>query len=357
MLSRWRKEAREGRLRGRGNVTLREMRDIRKLSGIERAYALLKEEHELLKKAIRFCSTRRPQWDEVLVAPTTSVRRSNLWPVVETGRRAGNVLASLGISVRRLAAILFLLGASASLRAQQPFLTDDPNVTARGKFHFESYNQFAVLSVIARPGLSQDTTNLVLQYGLLERVEANVDIPLLLLMNDRTSANAFGLGDLDFAVKVRLLDETPGTLWPAVAVTVALELPTGSASRGLGSGFTDFGVNTIYQKSLAKGTTLQANLGYQFNGNTLTGDIGIRTIGRILSSGVSVAHDVAPFLRLGLDLNGALIKDTGPGGRQLQLTAGGNYTLAEDATLDFALATGWFSSPRFAVLIGVAKGF
>src|ERR1017187_8440203 len=209
MLSRWHKEAREGRLRGRGNVTLREMRDIRKLSGIERSYALLKEEHELLKKAIRFCSTRRPQWDEVLVAPTTSVGRPNRWPVLETGRRAGNVLASLGTSVRRLAATLFLLGASGSLRAQQPFLTDDPNVTARGKFHFESYNQFAVLSVIARPGLSQDTTNLVLQYGLLERVEANVDIPLLLLMNDRKSANAFGLGDLDFAVKVRLLDETP----------------------------------------------------------------------------------------------------------------------------------------------------
>ena len=58
MLSRWRKEAREGRLRGRGTVTLREMRDVRRLSGLERAYALLREEHELLKKAIRFCSAR-----------------------------------------------------------------------------------------------------------------------------------------------------------------------------------------------------------------------------------------------------------------------------------------------------------
>ena len=61
MLSRWRKEAREGRLRGRGKVTLREARDVRRLSGIERAYALLREEHELLKKAIRFCSARRPR--------------------------------------------------------------------------------------------------------------------------------------------------------------------------------------------------------------------------------------------------------------------------------------------------------
>lgn len=61
MLSRWRKEAREGRLRGRRTVTLREVRDIRKLSGLQRDYALLREEHELLKKAIRFCSARRPR--------------------------------------------------------------------------------------------------------------------------------------------------------------------------------------------------------------------------------------------------------------------------------------------------------
>ena len=61
MLSRWRKEAREGRLRAPGRVTLkaRERREIEQLSGLKREYALLREEHELLKKAIRFCSARR----------------------------------------------------------------------------------------------------------------------------------------------------------------------------------------------------------------------------------------------------------------------------------------------------------
>ena len=259
--------------------------------------------------------------------------------------------------MKRLLVVIFFLAAAKTLRAQQPFLTDDPNVTPISKFHFEAYNQFAVLSVAARPGLSQDTTNVVLQYGLLERVEVNVDVPLLLIVNDRDSPNAFGLGDLDFAVKVRLLDERTGTLWPAVAVTVALELPTGSTSRSLGSGFTDFGVNTSYQKTLSKGTTLQANLGYQFNGNTLTGDIGIRTPGRILSGGLSVVHEVSPTLRLGLDLNGALIQDSGSGGRQIQLTVGGNHALSKDATLDFAVAAGWYSSPRFALLVGVAQEF
>ena len=63
MLSRWRKEARDGLLRGAGRVKLkaRERREIEHLSALKREYALLWEEHELLKKAIRFCSARRPR--------------------------------------------------------------------------------------------------------------------------------------------------------------------------------------------------------------------------------------------------------------------------------------------------------
>ena len=63
MLSRWRKEVREGvicgpepRLR---SADRRVERELRRLQQVEREYALLKEEHELLKAAIRFSSRRR----------------------------------------------------------------------------------------------------------------------------------------------------------------------------------------------------------------------------------------------------------------------------------------------------------
>lgn len=60
MLSKWRKEVRLGRIRGRaGTITTTPVREIRKLQQLEQAYGLLREEHELLKKAIRFCSVRR----------------------------------------------------------------------------------------------------------------------------------------------------------------------------------------------------------------------------------------------------------------------------------------------------------
>jgi transposase len=64
MLSRWRKEARDGVLRGRVAVTkavqVPPVSQIKRLQALQRKYALLEEEHALLKKLIRFTSARKP---------------------------------------------------------------------------------------------------------------------------------------------------------------------------------------------------------------------------------------------------------------------------------------------------------
>ena len=61
MLSKWRKDARDGRLRGAAATppTATVRRELARLQQLEREYTLLQEEHDLLKKAIRFCSARR----------------------------------------------------------------------------------------------------------------------------------------------------------------------------------------------------------------------------------------------------------------------------------------------------------
>jgi len=60
MLSKWRKQVRDGVLRGKGrDLTVPPPREIQRLQELERAHALLQEEHDLLKKAIRFCSVER----------------------------------------------------------------------------------------------------------------------------------------------------------------------------------------------------------------------------------------------------------------------------------------------------------
>ncbi len=61
MLSRWRKEVRDGVIRGRlpRRAPAGPARELVQLQALERAHALLQEEHDLLKKAIRFRFARR----------------------------------------------------------------------------------------------------------------------------------------------------------------------------------------------------------------------------------------------------------------------------------------------------------
>jgi transposase len=64
MLSRWRKEARDGVLRGRVSISQAvkapPARTLKRFQSLQRAHALLQEEHALLKKLIRFTSARKP---------------------------------------------------------------------------------------------------------------------------------------------------------------------------------------------------------------------------------------------------------------------------------------------------------
>ena len=66
MLSKWRKEAREGVLRGRVSVPATvtktpPAREMKRVQALQRSHALLVEEHALLKKLIRFTSARKPR--------------------------------------------------------------------------------------------------------------------------------------------------------------------------------------------------------------------------------------------------------------------------------------------------------
>ena len=60
MLSRWRKQAREGRIMTKGVATDKEIAaELKALRRIKKDYARLKLEHDILKKAIAFTSTRK----------------------------------------------------------------------------------------------------------------------------------------------------------------------------------------------------------------------------------------------------------------------------------------------------------
>ncbi len=64
MLSRWRKEYREGLIVDNDTPDIETpaiATELQRLRQLEKEHTRLKEEHELLKKAIRFCSERKPK--------------------------------------------------------------------------------------------------------------------------------------------------------------------------------------------------------------------------------------------------------------------------------------------------------
>ena len=276
-------------------------------------------------------------------------------------RRGGGACPQIirALACRLLLACL-LLAAAPPARAQQPFVTDDADVTKKGKFHFEFSNQFDLLQPEAFPKLRQNAASFELAYGLFENVEVSVEAPLIAIFNARgvTPRTAFGVGDANLSVKYNFLKEREGSRRPALAASFSVELPTGDTDRQLGSGVADFTLNAVLQKSLSKQTTWRLNGGVVFSGNTLTGAVGLRTRGVVYTGGASLVRKFTPRLDLGAEVTGAYARNLDLSKGQLQTQAGGNYLLREGLTLDFGVIAGRYAaSPRLGAQFGVSMDF
>jgi hypothetical protein len=226
--------------------------------------------------------------------------------------------------------------------AQQPFVTDDADVTPKGKLHFEFRNAFDLLQRSAYPNLRQDTANFELDYGLLPGVEIGIGSPIITIFHSRstTPRAVGGIGDTNFSVKYNFYKERDGSRLPAMAVQLNVELPTGDVNRQLGSGLTDVWVNTVAQKSLTKKTVWRVNAGLQFAGNQATGVLGIATRGIVFTGGTSLIRKFGSRLQLGGEVAGAVTRNFELSRGQLQTLVGGNYELRKGLTIDFGVDGG-----------------
>lgn len=258
--------------------------------------------------------------------------------------------------------ILFLLLISlfGVAHAQQPFITDDTDVTPRHKFHFEFSNEYDVLQRSSFPSRRQNTADAELDYGLFENFEVGIEAPVLTIVNDRSAPFLLptGLGDVNLSFKYNFVREREGKRHPALAITFNLELPTGSVTKQLGSGLSDFYVNGVIQKSITPKTTLRLNGGMLFSGNETTGVIGIKSRGLVLTGGGSIVRQFTPKLDLGVELTGAVTRNFQLGKGQLQTMVGGNYAFTKKMTFDFGVVAGKYTaSPRVGVQLGISVDF
>ncbi len=77
MLSLWRKQVRDGVIVAKGaKLDVQTKAELKRLRELERQHKVLKEEHELLKKAIRFASDRKRRYSSSSrqIGPSTKSR-------------------------------------------------------------------------------------------------------------------------------------------------------------------------------------------------------------------------------------------------------------------------------------------
>jgi hypothetical protein len=256
--------------------------------------------------------------------------------------------------------IVLMLLSALPLRAQQPFYTDDAEVSDRGALRVELSNEFDLLQHSAFPGLKQNTLVYRFGYGLTSRIELGVDAPLIAILKASSvaSRDAFGPGDTNFAVKYKVAEEHPGSRLPAFALRMNVEAPTGNVKDQLGSGLVDYWLYGALQKTMPKKTVLHVNLGVLFAGNGATGLIGIPTRGRAFTAGTSAIRRMRPKLKLGGEITAAIPNKLELRRGQLQVQVGGNLEIKKATSLDFGVVVGHFAvSPRFGLQVGFTTGW
>ncbi len=250
--------------------------------------------------------------------------------------------------------LVCVLLSAASAGAQMPFYTDNADVTDEGTLHFEFFNEFDGLQSAQYPDLRQNTFNAKANYGLPDGLELDIDAPYLSIYRAPGVQASDGPGDTDMGIKWNFRRAAHPLRAPALSASLYIEFPTGDTKQELGSGLTDYWLNSIAQEPITDKTRLDANFGFLFAGNTSTGVIGTRnTRGHVYTGGLSLVHDLNPRLSLGLEAYGAVADNKSLGKDQLQGLAGGWYQLTSRLAVTFALLGGsHVASPRVGGQVG-----
>ncbi len=126
--------------------------------------------------------------------------------------------------------------------AGPPFVTDDPEPVEYK--HWEAY-LFSIYNHPAGGDFAQAPA-IEVNYGLFPEAQIHLIAPVT-LNRDSDDPVHYGYGDTELGFKYRFFQETE--FLPQVGTFPLVELPTGDADRGLGSGYTQVFVPIWLQKS------------------------------------------------------------------------------------------------------------
>jgi len=143
--------------------------------------------------------------------------------------------------------------------AGPPFITDDPEPVDYG--HWEVYG-FSMATHV-QSDTSGTLVGVEVNYGAAPNLQLHIIAPVAL---DAPSGGGMqtGPGDVELGVKYRFIDPGSNDWWPEVGVFPLVEVPTGDAERGLGSGHLHEFLPVWAQKNFGAWTTYGGG-GYWIN--------------------------------------------------------------------------------------------
>ncbi len=146
-------------------------------------------------------------------------------------------------------AVALALAASAALapaaaRAGPPYATDDPDPVEL--HHWEVY--LAGTATHDEGGWSGSAPQVEVNYGAAPGLQLHAILPLAFSAPPGGSVR-FGPGDVELGMKLRLVEERPEGPVPMVGTFPLVEIPSGDANAGLGTGGTRVFVPLWLQKS------------------------------------------------------------------------------------------------------------
>jgi hypothetical protein len=237
-------------------------------------------------------------------------------------RRSGGLAAGAASLISAgLCWMLIALFACSAAVAGPPFQTDDPDPVAYQ--HFEMY-AFGLSDSTTTGGTTLEFPSYELNYGVVPNVQLHAVVPIVASLPPSGGTAHYGIGDIELGAKIRFVKETK--LLPEVGIFPFVELPSGSASKGLGVGATWYRLPLWIQKSWGPWTS------YGGGGETLVPVEGARNFP---FAGLLVQRQINKKLILGSELfgHGATAADSGS---STMLDAGGFYEFKEGFDLLFA---------------------
>ena len=246
--------------------------------------------------------------------------------------------------------VLSILLTATAAFAQAPLVIDDASTTLQGKFHFEIFNQFATLPDSVLPADKQNTLVFTTNYGLLPNVELGADFPLITITS---ITNRTGIGDFDFTVKYVPINAVYPQKKTGIGFTASVEFPTGDSKKSFGSGVTDYDTNVLVEQHVTENAVLRFNAGIQFAGNTLTGLIGVRDRGEVISGGASATYQCSPKLAIAGEFSGYQGRSRSAGDREIRVQGGFTYSFNPHLGIAAAIQHGNYATPPMQIQTGL----